>query len=353
MYIIWKYLGTFGLSLVLILCICVVIDISEKLDYFFDNHAPLNEIVFDYYLNFIPYFANMLTPMFAFIAVIFFTSKMANNTEIIAILAGGVSFNRFLRPYFVASTIIVLVSFLLSGYVIPPANETRLDFEDKYVTAFKNEVALDIQLEIQPGVILYIERFEHSKNRGQHVSLEKYDGKKLVSRTTGMTIEWTPADSVWHIGDYVKRDFDGVFEEMSIGMNMDTLIDVVPQEFFINEAYAPQMTNAQLRRYIKKQTERGMGNTQPFEVEYHKRFSIPMASLILMLIGVSLSSRKVKGGMGLQLGIGIVLSALYILFLTVSSMFAVNGSLPTMLAVWLPNIIFGAIAAVLYVKAPK
>ncbi len=352
-YIMKKYLGTFLLSLVLILCICIVIDISEKLDAFYDNHAPLNEIIFDYYINFIPYFANMLTPLFAFIAVIFFTSKMAYNTEIVAILAGGISFRRFIRPYTVVSVGIVLVAFLFSGYIIPPANRTRLDFEDKYVVAFKNEVARDIQVEVEPGVILYIERFEYSENRGQHVFIEKFDGKKLVSRTTGQSIDWTPEDSVWHITNYVKRDFDGIFETLTTGMSMDTLIDIEPQVFFINEQYAPQMTNAELRRYIRRQNERGMGNTQPFEVEYHKRFSMPLASLILMVIGVSLSSRKVRGGMGLQLGIGILLSALYILFLTVSSMFAVKGNMPVLFAVWLPNILFGILAIILYRRAPK
>lgn len=353
LYIIKKYVGTFVLSLALILCICIVIDISEKLDSFYDNHAPLKAILFDYYLNFIPYFANMLTPLFAFIAVIFFTSKMAYNTEIIAILAGGVSFRRFVRPYAIVSIVIVIISFIIGGYVIPPANRIRLDFENDYVTAFKNEIAVGIQMEVRPGEILYIERFEQSENRGNNVFLEKYNGKALVSRTTGQQIEWTPIDSMWHISNWMTRDFEGVFENVSTGMNMDTMIDVLPYEFFINEEYAPQMTNAQLRHYIKRQNERGIGNTQAFEVEYHKRFSMPLASLILMIIGVSLSSRKVRGGMGLQLGIGILLSAIYILFLTVSSIFAIKGNMPVMLAVWIPNIVFAAIAAVLYHKAPK
>lgn len=352
-YIIKKYLGTFLLSLALIISICIVIDISEKLDSFYDNHAPLKAIIFDYYINFVPYFANMLTPLFAFIAVIFFTSKMAYNTEIIAILAGGVSFRRFVKPYAIVSIGIVLASFIIGGYVIPPANRTRLDFENDYVDAFKSEVVVGIQMEVKPGEILYIERFEHSENKGLHVSLEKFNGRALVSRTTGESIEWTPEDSIWHISQYITREFDGVFETVTTGASLDTFIDVQPYEFFINEEYAPQMTNSELRHYIKRQNERGIGNTQAFEVEYHQRFSMPLASLILMIIGISLSSRKVKGGMGLQLGLGIVMSAIYILFLTVSSMFAIKGNMPVMLAVWIPNIIFAAIAAILYNKAPK
>lgn len=352
-YIMKKFIGTFVLSLTLIICICIVIDISEKLDSFFDNHAPLKAIVFDYYVNFIPYFANMLTPLFVFIAVIFFTSKMAYNTEIIAILAGGISFRRFVKPYIIVSLAIVIVSFFIGGYVIPPANRIRLDFEDQYVQAFKNEIAVGIQMEVSPGEILYIERFEHSKNKGSNISLEKFNGKALVSRTTGRQIEWTPQDSMWHISNWMTRDFEGFYETVTTGMNLDTMIDVQPYEFFINEEYAPQMTNAELYHYIKRQNERGIGNTQAFEVEYHKRFSMPLASLILMIIGVSLSSKKVRGGMGLQLGIGILLSAIYILFLTVSSIFAIKGNMPVMLAVWIPNIIFSVIAAVLYYKAPK
>lgn len=352
-YIMKKFIGTFVLSLTLIICICIVIDISEKLDSFFDNHAPLKAIVFDYYVNFIPYFANMLTPLFVFIAVIFFTSKMAYNTEITAILAGGISFRRFVKPYIIVSLAIVVVSFFIGGYVIPPANRIRLDFEDQYVQAFKNEIAVGIQMEVSPGEILYIERFEHSKNKGSNISLEKFNDKALVSRTTGRQIEWTPQDSMWHISNWMTRDFEGVYETVTTGMNLDTMIDVQPYEFFINEEYAPQMTNAELYNYIKRQNERGIGNTQAFEVEYHKRFSMPLASLILMIIGVSLSSKKVRGGMGLQLGIGILLSAIYILFLTVSSIFAIKGNMPVMLAVWIPNIIFSVIAAVLYYKTPK
>lgn len=352
-YIIKKYLGTFFLSILLIITISVVVDISEKLDEFMDNDAPLNEIVFDYYLNFIPYFANLFTPLFSFISVIFFTSKMAYNTEITAILAGGVSFNRMLRPYVISAVIIGAMSFILSGYVIPPANEVRLAFEDKYIKANKSEVARHIQMEIEPGVILYIERYEENRNRGNKVSLERFDGKTLISRTTGNSIEWNEADTIWHIKKYLKRDFNGIYETIEKGDQIDTALNIHPSEFFITGALAPQMTNSELNTHIKRQESRGMGNTQMFKDEYYKRFANPFAALILMLIGVSLSSKKIRGGMGLQIGIGIALSALYILFTTVSSMFAVKGNMPVLAAVWLPNIIFLLIGIGLYFKAPK
>ena len=352
-YIIKKYLGTFFLSILLIITISVVVDISEKLDEFMDNKAPLKEIVFDYYMNFIPYFANLFTPLFSFISVIFFTSKMAYNTEITAILAGGVSFNRMLRPYVISAIIIGAMSFILSGYVIPPANEVRLAFEDKYIKANKSEVARHIQMEIEPGVILYIERYEENRNRGSKVSLERFEGKTLVSRTTGSSIEWNESDTVWHIKKYLKRDFNGIYETIEKGDQIDTVLKIHPSEFFITGALAPQMTNTELSNHIKRQEARGMGNTQMFKDEYYKRYANPFAALILMLIGVSLSSKKIKGGMGLQIGIGIALSALYILFTTVSSIFAVKGNMPVLAAVWLPNIIFLIIGIGLYIKAPK
>lgn len=352
-YIIKKFLGAFLLSMLLIICVSVVIDISEKLDNFIDKNAPLKAIVFDYYLNFIPYFANLLTPLFAFISVIFFTSKMAYNTEIIAILAGGVSFARMLRPYFISAFIIALASFLLGGYVIPKANKTRLEFEDKYVGSLSSAVVRNIQMEIVPGTVLYIERFEESKNSGNNFSLERFEGKTLVSRTTGKSIEWTPNDSLWHIKNYLTRTFDGIYENIEKGDVLDTVLNIYPYEFFITAPMAPQMTNAELRGYIRRQKERGMGNTNAFKDEYYKRYSMPFVSIILMVIGVSLSSKKVRGGMGLQLGIGIALSAFYVLFSTVSSMFAVKGNMSVLLAVWLPNIVFFIVALILYLRAPK
>jgi lipopolysaccharide export system permease protein len=258
-----------------------------------------------------------------------------------------------LRPYVISSILIGILSFVLGGYVIPPANEVRLDFEDKYIKANKSEVARNIQMEIEPGVILYIERYEENYNKGNKVSLERFDGKTLVSRTTGSTIEWNSNDSSWTIKQYLTRNFDGIYETIEKGSRLDTTLNIYPYEFFITGNLAPQMTNYELKKHIARQESRGMGNTQMFRIEYHKRYATPFAALILMLIGVSLSSKKIRGGMGLQLGIGIGLSALYILFTTISSMFAVKGNLSVIAAIWLPNIIFLIIGIGLYFKAPK
>lgn len=351
-YIIKKFLGTYFYSIVLILSIAVVFDLTEKLDNFFDNNAPLKAIVFDYYMGFIPFYMNMFSPLFTFIAVIFFTSKMATNTEIIAILASGVSFRRLMIPYLISAAVISGLAFVLGGYVIPPANEKLLDFEDKYVKKFKSNNARNVQMEVEKGVILYIERYEISENRGYRFSLEKFDGKSLVSRLTAETVTWDSAYN-WKITNYMQRDFNGMREKLTRGIDLDTVINVQPKEFFISSKESAQMNNTQLREYLERQKNRGVGNIQAFEDEYYKRYSMPLAAFIMTLIGVSLSSRKVRGGMGLHLGIGLALSSLYILFSTLSTTFSVSGAMSPFAAVWLPNFVFLLVGIYLYRTAPK
>jgi len=312
----------------------------------------LKAIIFDYYLNFIPFYMNMFSPLFTFIAVIFFTSKMATNTEIIAILASGVSFRRLMLPYFLSAAVISSISFVVGGFIIPPANKKMLNFEDKYIRKFKTDNARNVQMEVEKGVIMYIERYEILNNTGYRFSLEKFDGKTLVSRLTAQTISWDSAYK-WKITDYLQRDFHGMRESISMGASKDTTIMVQPEEFFITSQEAAQMNNIQLRRYLIKQKNRGIGNIQAFEDEYYKRYSMPLAAFIMSLIGVSLSSRKVRGGMGLHLGVGLALSSLYILFSTMSTTFSVSGEMSPFAAVWLPNLVFLIIGIYLYRTAPK
>ncbi|NDV47950.1 YjgP/YjgQ family permease [Paludibacter sp. 221] len=351
-YIIKKFLGTYFFSIVLLLSIGIVFDLTEKLDDFYEGNAPWSAIIFDYYLNFIPYYMNMFSSLFTFISVIYFTSKMATNTEIIAILAGGISFFRFMRPYFISAFIIFAITFGLGGYVIPNSTKKMLEFERKYIKNYKKENVRNVQMEIEQGVILYVERYEMSTNKGYRFSLEKFDGKHLTSRLTAETISWDSAYN-WKVNKYLKRDFDGMHEYITRGESLDTVIMIQPDEFFITAQEAPQMTNNELKAYLDKQKGRGVGNIQVFEDEYYKRFATPIAAFIMTLMGVSLSSRKVRGGMGLNLGIGLGLSALYVLFSTMSTSFSVNGSMSAAMAVWLPNIVFLVIGLFLYIRAPK
>ena len=352
LYIIRKFLGTFFLSISLIMSIAIMIDLTEKMDKFFDNQAPVKAVIVDYYLNLIPYFANMFSPLFTFIAVIFFTSKMAGNSEIIAIQSSGISYNRLLRPYIISATLIALVTFLLSGFVIPSANKTRLDFENQYIKKFRQEHVSNIQLEIQKGIILYIERFDNAQNTGYNISMERFNDKQLVSRMTAQSMHWDTLNQ-WQVKNYLIREFRGMKEQITSGEVLDTSIAVQPTDFFITAFDSPQMKNNELKAYLEKQQERGVGNIKAFQDEYYKRFSMPFAAFILTIIGVSLASRKVRGGTGLHLGIGIGLSFGYILFSTFSTSFSVNGSMSAWLAAWLPNFVFALIAFYVYHKAPK
>ena len=345
-------MGTFFFSIVLILSIAIVFDLTEKMDDFFENQVPTKEIILDYYLPFIPYYTNMFSSLFIFISVIFFTSKLAGNSEIIAMMAAGVSYHRLMVPYFVSATFLFLFSFYLGGYVIPPATGKMLNFTDKYIEHFTSENARNVQIEVDPGTILYIESFQKRSNVGYRASLEHFEGKTLTSRITADRIRYDSA-YCWHLENYIRRDFEGMREQMTRGARLDTIIPIQPYELFITAEEAQQMTNPELRDYMKKQAARGAGNIQAFETEYHKRWASPIGAFIMTLLGVTMSSRKVRGGMGKNLGIGIVLTAAYILFSTVSTTFSVNGVMSPFMSAWLPNFIFLAIGVVLYIRAQR
>lgn len=353
-YIMKKFLGTYVFAIALIISIAVVFDFNEKQDRFMSHDAPWSAIIFDYYLNFIPYFANLFSPLFVFIAVIFFTSKLAENSEIIAMFSTGMSFKRMLRPYMLSAAIIAVVTFGLGAYIIPKGSVTRINFEDKYYKSRKMNTARNIQLEVDSGVIVYIDRFENYSNTGYRFSLDKFKGKQLVSHLTARSITYdTAAVHKWIVKDYMIREMDGMKEIITQGARIDTTLFMEPADFLIMKNQQEMLTSPQLSEYIDRQKQRGFANIKEFEIEYHKRIAMSFASFILTLIGVSLSSRKTKGGMGLHLGIGLALSFSYILFQTIASTFAVNGNMPPAIAVWIPNILYSFIAFYLYQKAPK
>jgi len=351
-YIIKQFLGTYVFAIALIISISVVFDINEKIDKFLSPDVPLKAIVFDYYLNFIPYFANLFSALFTFIAVIFFTSKLADNSEIIAILASGTSFRRLMVPYLISAAIIAVLTFTLNAFIIPPANITRIEFQNQYIKNKRVDSARSVQLEVEPGVFAYFDRYDARSNMGYRFSLDHFDDKRLVSRLTANSIKY---DSLYHwtLIDYTIRDFDGMREHISQGSRKDTTLTIVPSDFLISPTDAETMTSPELATYINRQKERGIGNIQTFEIEYHKRYASIMTAFILTTIGASLSSRKIKGGMGMNIGIGLALSFSYILFMTVTSTFAINGYVSPMVAAWIPNIVYTFIAIYLYRRAPR
>jgi len=351
-YIIKKFLGTFFFSIVLILSIAIVFDLTEKMDDFFENQVPLKEILLDYYVPFIPYYMNMFSSLFIFISVIYFTSKLAGNSEIIAMQAAGMSYHRLMVPYAISATILFVLGMVLGGWVIPKSSERMLHFTDKYVEHFTTENARNMQLEVQPGTILYIESFQRRSKIGYRCSIEKFEGKTLMERITADRIYYDSLE-LWHLNNYTRRQFDGMHESLTRGIRMDITLPIIPDELFITAQQAQQMTTPELRHYMERQRERGSGNVKPFEVEYHKRWASPLGAFIMTLLGVTMSSRKVRGGMGRNLGIGIVLTAGYILFSTISTTFSVNNVMSPFMAAWLPNLVFLTISIPLYIRAAR
>ena len=355
-YIIAKFIGTYIYSIILIISISIVFDFNEHMAKFATYHAPLKAIIFDYYANFIPYFACLFSPLFVFIAVIFFTSKLASNSEIIAMLAAGVSFKRLLRPYLISAALIAVVNFTLSAYFIPKGTIVKLDFEAKYKNNKKTLSAANVQLMVGPGVIAYIQQYDDRTKTGYGFSLDKFENKKLISHMTASTVRY---DSIsesryhWKAMNYKIRTLKGLKEEIKSGAQIDTTIMMEPMDLVFSDGQQETLTSSELRQYISKQIDRGSGNVVQYEVEYHKRIATSFASFILTIIGVSLSSRKRKGGMGLYLGIGLALSFTYILLQTISATFAIQADAPPMLAVWIPNILFVFIAYFCYRQAPN
>lgn len=351
-YILKKFLGTYFMATLLILAVVAMFDITEKLDAFLT--APLRETLFDYFASFLPYFANQLSPLFVFISVIFFTSKMAGNSEIIAILSSGISFRRLMWPYMIGATIIAVITFGLTNYIIPPTNVNRLNYTNKYVKNKRVSSGSDLQLMVSPGVVAYFGRFDNDTKTGYRFSLDRFEGKRLVSRLTAQTAKYdTTKTYSWHISDYMIRDLGERREKIRRGAVLDTIISIEPRDFLIQRNDQETMTTPQLAEYIEKQRMRGVANIEAFEIEKEKRYASTAAAFILTLIGMSLSSRKVKGGMGLNIGIGLALSFSYILFSTVTSSFAISGITTPFIAMEIPNVVYLIIGIILYFRASR
>ncbi len=356
LYIIKKFIGTYIYAIALIISISIVFDFNENMAKFVTYHAPWRAIIFDYYANFVPYFANLFSPLFVFIAVIFFTSKLAGNSEIIAMMACGTSFKRLLRPYLFSAALIAALNFYLGSYIIPHGNVIRQNFEALYKNNKKITTAQNVQLQVAPGVISYIQSYDDRSKRGYGFSLDKFEKKKLVSHMTANIIQYdTIADERYHwkLMNYKIRTLKGLREHIETGVELDTIIMMEPMDLVFSRGQQETLTSPELLRYITKQKDRGSSNVVQYEVEYHKRIATSFASFILTIIGASLSSRKRKGGMGVYLGIGLALSFTYILLQTVSATFAINAGTPPVLAAWIPNLLYTVIAYFCYRQAPN
>ncbi len=351
-YIIKKYLGTFIFTLAIFTVISVVFDISEKLDDFLKGNATKSQIIFQYYGGFIPFYLNFLSPLINFIAVIFFTAKMADQTEIVPILCGKASFNRFLRPYFIASTLIFVTSMIFNQLIIPETNRLMTDFTNTYLKD-NNTSRNNVHIKLDNSTYVYMESFENKSNTGYRFSLESFDKDELKSKLMSDRISWDSIGKKWKIYNYTIRYVDGLKENMVSGTEKDTTLDMRPIDFDLRDNIYSAMNYKELNEKIEKEKVRGSGIMVNLELEKYKRWTYPFSTYVLTLIGVALSSRKVRGGVGLPLGIGIGLSFLYILLIQFSNVFALKGGLPPIIAVIIPNLIFGTIGVVLAIKAPK
>ena len=353
-YIVSKFITTFFVALLLIIGIVIIFDISEKIDNFVAKEAPLKAIIVDYYLNFIPYFMNMFSPLFVFITVIFFTSKMAADSEIIAILSCGISFHRMMVPYIFSATLIAIFSLCLNLFIIPDANKTRLEFENQYVKTRFKSVGRNVHYQISPGEFVFAESFSSWNNTAYKFTLEKIVDNKLVSKISAESAVYNEEKDRWTLKKYFIREYNNdLTDKIRSGKQLDTTIALSSKDFYLTEKTVETLNYAELNQLIDTQKMRGDGNVKFALIEKNTRFALPFSAFILTIMGVALSSKKRRGGIGWNIGIGIALAFTYILFLRFSQMFVHTGTLPPTIALWLPNVVFAIIAGFLYRIAPK
>lgn len=352
-YIIKKFLGTFFFTLILLIFIVIIFDISEKIDDFLKRDAPLKAIIFNYYFNFIPYFINLFSYLLTFIAVIFFTSRMASDSEIVAILSSGISFRRMLYPYFISAAVLGLLSFLLANFIIPYTNRGMFAFEKQYINSPREFSDQNIHKQISPGTYIYLENFNTHTNTGWKFTIETFKDRELVYKLKADRLEWDSIQEHWIISNYFIRKINGIDESLHKGLKLDTALPLLPSDFTEDIEEVKIMDYMTLREHINKKELRGDPDVVKYKVKKYERIAFPFATIILTVIGVSVSSRKVRGGIGFHLGFGLALTFIYILFMQVFTVFATFGELPPLIAVWVPNIIFGIIALIMLKRAPK
>lgn len=354
LYIIKKFLGTFFYAISLLILVVIIFDVSEKVDDFLDKSAPLKAIIFDYYFNFIPYFVNLFLYLFTFISVIFFTSRLASNTEIVAILSSGISYRRMLRPYVISALFLTAMSLALSNFVIPRTNVRLVEFEKNYLHTPRKDRVNQIHMQADSETYYYIKSFNAKINEGKDFTFEKANSDRgLYYRLNAEKIKYDTETERWTLSDYKIRRITKDREFITKGSTLDTTLILRPIDFTVVIEDMKIMNYWELKEFIRIEKIKGVRNMKKFEVEQHQRIAFPFATIILTLLGVSLSSRKVRGGIGMHLGIGIALTFGFILFMQVSTVFATNGSLAPWLAAWLPNIVYAFVAAYLLYKAPK
>lgn len=346
-------MGTFVFTLSIFSVVMVVFDISEHLDNFLKKQSTLHDIAFQYYAGFIPFYLNYLSPLINFLAVILFTAKMANQTEVVPILTSKASFSRFLRPYFITATMIFIVSFFANVYLIPYTNRLKVDFENSHFSdsdPTKNEV----HMQLDKNTYVYVRSFDNASKTGYLFIMEKFNGDEMIRKLVATNITYDSVKRVWKMKAYSDRHINGLKETMVWhGDSRDTTLDMRPEDFEVRDNQYSAMSMKVLNKNIEKAQIRGTGELTDMLFEKYHRFVYPLSTYVLTLIGVALSSRKVRGGIGLPLGLGIILCFTYILVERFALVFSIKGGAPPLISVFMPNVLFGAFGYYLLVKAPK
>jgi lipopolysaccharide export system permease protein len=353
-YIIRKFLMTFVMSLLFLAVLIIIFDISEKIDDFVRKSVPLREIAFDYYMNFVPFFINQYSPMFVFLTVIFFTSKMTQDSEVVAMLSSGISYHRIVRPYILSAAVVAVISLVAGMWILPRANATRVEFEQKYNPYRKVKMGHDMHYKLENDVFVYFESFSAYNNTAYNFTMEDLHGGRMHSKLSAESAQYDTVSGVWKLRNYFIRDFDeGLQDHIRSGRQLDTVFSMTREDFFRNRYTIQQLNQRELNELIRTQISRGDASVNMSLIEKHNRFSLPISAFILTIIGLSLCTKKKRGGMGMNLAAGTALGFSYILFMQFSEMFVITDTLPAQVAVWLPNALYAIIAVVLYIKAPK
>lgn len=352
-YILKKFLGTFVFIMMLLLGITIVIDLSEKIDAFVENHATPSVVISQFYIYFIPYITSLIGPFFVLVAVIFFTSQLAERSEIIAILNSGTSFYRMLLPYFVGATIIATAFYFGNHNFVPYSNKKRIQFERKYVSKPPEGMRYNFHRTIDTGTVVYFENYKPTDGSGYKFAIDRFQNGKLVYKLKAERIDWDKKKQRWHISNYMTRQLNTERDIITTGAVLDTVFPFKPSDLSFTENLKEEMTTAELKEYITYMKNAGEPYTEFYEVERFRRTSSAFSIYIMTLIGVSVASRKMRGGLGWHLVLGIGLSALYEVIMKFSITFSTNSSLPPVLGVWIPNLLYAGLAFYLLKKAPK
>ncbi len=351
-YIIKKFLTTYFFMLGIIMLLAMVFDIAERMSEFIQNQATIGAIFTKYYLNFLVYYGNTYSAMITFIAVIWFTAKMAQETEIIPILNSGRPFNRFLRPYMIAATVIMLISLIMNHFILPRSNKVRLDFEERY---YRNAHHVeDYHAEYPGNRVIYYTSYNGSDNLINNFVMEKYDdNKNIVYFLKARTAQNVPGTNKWILNDYYEKYYEKSEERIKEGKRKETKYGFTLDDMAARDNVVESLTYGQLKKFIKRERDKGSKNIPTFEIELYQRSSLPFATYVLTIIGVSVASRKKRGGIGVNIAIGLGIVFVYIFAMKVMAVAAVNVGLPSMIAVWVPNVLFSIIAFLLYRNAVR